>query len=491
MPSLDLFALELLLLQHGFFVLLLWRVHHRPRVTLKTCRHCTDLNRVHLFFQYLTPYLNPIKPLLEAAKAPRGRPPLDHFFQFCFLIWHAFFGEPDLAKSLRTFNRDPELQKLLRAPVIPYYQGTLHRFIQRVGKAQLEQIHIQLIRRCHQLGIVTGDVILFDGYPLYSYLNTQKCLSQKGLTPKHVARFFQRFQFPDLSDLLPPRRPHAIPHVDKWRQLLLCILGNYPSMKKCVQALRQNKYLMQAVGFQTRPLNSQDHYKYLRTLKLANLFVPVEQRILAALRTSPEFTALVGDWTQFKHLEELRGVLVSSHLRKDAGAKLSRCISKNEYYWGRTGKILVDQASNLVLWFDTTNTGSFEDGQFTKMLHQFHQAYGGIFHPSLVIGDPELDSPGKKQAVKLELGPHCHLWITGARGPFPHARRALARLRLEVERVIGRLETQFHLEHPRYLGPTAVRAHQHLIGIYQTLQALYLHQTSPGEGYGRIVPIRG
>jgi len=248
---------------------------------------------------------------------------------------------------------------------------------------------------------------------------------------------------------------------------------------------------MQAVGFRIRPLNSQDHYKYLRALKRANRFIPVEQRILAALRTHPEFTALVGDWAQFKNLEELRGVLVSSHLRKDAGAKLSRCITKKEYYWGRTGNILVDQASNLVLWFDSTNKGSFEDGQFAKMLHQFHLAYGNTFHPSLIVGDPELDSPGKKKAVETELGPHCHLWVTGARGPFPQARRALARLRLEVERVIGRLETQFHLEHPRYLGPTAVRAHQHLIGICQTLQALYHHQIAPDQGYGRIVPIRG
>lgn len=80
MPSLDLFALELLLLQQGFFVLLLWRVHQRPRVILKTCRHCTDLNRVRLFFQHLTPYLDPLKPLLEVAKAPQGRPSLDHFF---------------------------------------------------------------------------------------------------------------------------------------------------------------------------------------------------------------------------------------------------------------------------------------------------------------------------------------------------------------------------------------------------------------------------
>jgi hypothetical protein len=262
-------------------------------------------------------------------------------------------------------------------------------------------------------------------------------------------------------------------------------------MKKCVLALRQDAKLTQAVGFETRPLNSQDHQTYLRALKRAKLFTPVEQRMLAALRTSPEFTVLVGDWTSFEHLEELRGVLVSSYLRKDAGAKLSRCITKKEYYWGRTGKILVDQASNLVLWFDITNKGSFKDGLFAKMLHQFHQAYRDIFHPSLVIGDPELDSPGKKQAVKTELGPQCHLWVTGAREPFPHARRALARLRLEVERVIGRLETQFHLEHPRSLGPTAVPAHQHFIGICQTLQALYLHQTSPAQGYGRIVPIRG
>jgi hypothetical protein len=232
MPSFDLFALELLLLQQSFFVLLLWLVHRHPRVLLQTCRHCTNLSRVRLFFQLLLPYLNTLRPLLDAAKAPRGRPPLDHFFQFCFVIWHAFFGETPLAKSLRTFYRDPELQKILRAPVIPYYQGTLHRFIRRVGKAHLEQIHVQLIRKCYQLGIVTGDVLLFDGYPLYSDLNTQKCLSQKGLTPKYVTRFFHSFQFPDLSDLLPPLRPHAIPHADKWRQLLLCILGNYTSMKK-------------------------------------------------------------------------------------------------------------------------------------------------------------------------------------------------------------------------------------------------------------------
>ena len=120
-----------------------------------------------------------------------------------------------------------------------------------------------------------------------------------------MARFFHSFQFPDLSDLLPPLRSYAIPHADKWRQLLLCILGNYTSMKKCVQALRRDDNLMQAVGFTTRPLNSHDHQKYLRALKRAKLFIPVEQRVLATLRTTPEFTALVGNSDHLTQLEEL------------------------------------------------------------------------------------------------------------------------------------------------------------------------------------------
>ena len=60
-----------------------------------------------------------------------------------------------------------------------------------------------------------------------------------------------------------------------------------------------------------------------------------------------------------------------------------------------------------------------------------------------------------------------------------------------MERRFGLLDTQFYLEHPQCLGDNTARSYQHFIGFCQTLQALYLHHTTPNQGYCRIGQIRG
>jgi hypothetical protein len=477
--------------EHLLFIFLfyhfLWTKIHPVRVVL---RHAS-LVHIERFFVTISPFLERIYPILKESQAPLGRPPFDQAFQLRWFIWHLLFGEQTIELSLLKFNGWSELRDLLHCPKKTYYQSTLNRFLDRVGPVTLCKIHVALVLECLKLGLLKGMRLVIDGFPIPSYLSTQKCLKNPKLVIGECKEFFA--QLPLLKLVGQLRAAGMTGHLlaDCLRVFIFEVLWNMPSRTKAIKTIKEKEGLEAALEFPKRCPCVATYQKFVTALEALSRFGAIQKALIARVCSSPALAVKAGSLKAVKQFVQLRGLLSNSLPAKDSGTKLNYCASKKMTYWGRGGKILTDAESELPVLLGIQRDAAISEAEFTEFLQLFRASYGEAFPIEELVGDGEFAPEGYKEGTEKVLEVSLHSLEEEAGTKRKRLKPKWFKVRLTVERCISRLKCGFQVQAPRVMGERRVGAWVQLGGITKILCALAAGQWGRRDKIRSLRFIRG
>ena len=163
-----------------FLIVLYAKGEHWNKLYQQALMDSYSLERIRVFFQKLQPLFRLLYPLVDRLNKPHGRPATDRRFQLRFLFFWKFFCPGSPSNAVNRLNKSPELQQILEAPIKPYTRYSLRRFLQAVGEEGFIKMGLLVIAEMIRRRIVDFTKVLLDSFPIYSFLNTAKCLSLTG-----------------------------------------------------------------------------------------------------------------------------------------------------------------------------------------------------------------------------------------------------------------------------------------------------------------------
>jgi hypothetical protein len=359
----------------------------------------------------------------------------------------------------------------------------------------MKKIHVKLALFCIKLKIIAAKRLIIDGFPIFSYLNTLKCLRNEKIDLAQVTTFFRKLRDNiaalRLADILPKLKGNAIPHLDKLKVYLFQILWNMSSKKNCVATIKNVEGLEATLQFEKRCPCAVSYSTYVKAYESSKHFGELQRRLLQLLSTIDVLKDKVGSFSQIGKLEELRGIMSNPYAAKDVGARMNYSSSKRMAYWGRGGKVMCDGDSELPLLMGTWSSAVMGKEEVHKFIKEFKKHYGTFIHVKNLVGDGEFDIEGIDAMVKKELGAKARFTTAKLHNGIEEGKKWWNVFRIGVERCISRMTEKFGLEHPRLLGDESVELHTHLVGVCQLLQALAFHQMGFKDRIRSITLIRG
>ena len=196
-----------------------------------------SLERVRLFFQRLQPLFRILYPLVDRLDKRVGHLPTDRHFQLRFLFLWKFFLPIAPATAIDKFNKSPEMRQILEAPETDYTRWSLRRFLKAVGEEGFMKMGLLIITDLVKKGVLDLSQILLDSFPIYSFLNTAKCLRMPKFDMKMAQEFYQNLSLKHIIKLFPKQHWRAAPLADKIKAWIHHYLWDVPSAEKNYQLI--------------------------------------------------------------------------------------------------------------------------------------------------------------------------------------------------------------------------------------------------------------
>ncbi|MFX0093321.1 MAG: hypothetical protein ACFFBD_16315, partial [Candidatus Hodarchaeota archaeon] len=208
------------------------------------------LERIRRFFLTLKPVLKYLYRFIDRLNSPLGRPPTDYRFQFRFLLWWKFFEPRPLTAAVRRFNQSPELRKILDAPPGPYTRFAVYRFLKKLQNQIVPRMCLTVLLDFVRGGVLDFSRLIIDSYPVYSFLNTAKCLRMAKFDKSIAKRVFEVLGLKNIIELLPKAHGRAAPYEDKLKCWIHEYLWDIPSAKKCHRLVFGKENRQEILGIQ-------------------------------------------------------------------------------------------------------------------------------------------------------------------------------------------------------------------------------------------------
>jgi len=189
-------------------------------------------------------------------------------------------------------------------------------------------------------------------------------------------------------------------------------------------------------------------------------------RVLQLLRVPLKFK-------DFQKIEELSRVFHTPHRLKDRNITLNYCAAKDHHFMGRGDLLAI--FSSLELPFFVQLTARYKQNEqgivaFLKSLKWHHEKK---LQNVEVSADSEFGTPKVRNQLTNSLHATVHIPNYGRSKNQIELTSEQKTRRKSIERVIGRLETFFSLEHPPFLGSELVSLHTHLCVLCDLLLASF------------------
>lgn len=447
--------------------------------------------RVQRFFIEIEPVFQRFYPLLDRLKCHRGRPATNYRFQFRWMAWWKFFGPPNLQQAIRTFNQSKFLQNLLRAPSQLYSREIFHGFRKKLGTGTLERMQALLIQGFEHRGLLDWGILIVDSFPVKSFLNTVKCLKIPPLNYDQMAQFLATISLqPVLTRLHVSPRSRAKMQT-KLLALLVKAVWDLPSWGRGWNVLYGGKAKAQSIRLP---------YAYKAALSLKSIEPLLAKRpdraelerllVRAAVKALTRLKLKPATWSP-KTLNELNGCWHTPHRWRDPGISLYYCAAKHRYEFGRGGLLAILPGLELPIMVELTPKYKQSEASILNFFAQLKRRYGRRLRGVRVLGDSEFGLHSIRQAVQ-ELFQGTAIFPNYGRSGEPgEISKADRTLRKMVDRVIGRLDTTWHMETPRHLGTEYAGFHLQLCVLCDLLQVVFNLHLGNGAHPHAINPIRG
>jgi len=432
-----------------------------------------SLERIRQFFNTLQPVLKVLYLVVDKLDKKKGRKATDRRYQFRFVLWWKFFAPVPVQTAVERVNSSPELKQILGAPEKPYTRYSLRRFLQDLGEEGFLKMILLTVVILGKKGIINASKVVMDSFPVYSFLNSAKSLRMPKFDKKFAKQFFDTFSWQTITDLFPEQHWKAAPLVDKLKAYVHQYLWDVPSAAKNHALIFGKEKRRAVMGLQSGWKSSQTYRNFLSyVIRLPN-FGEIEQVILAEVkRVLAQLDALPAR-LKLGQLDDLRGVFHSSYRLKDHGASLGYCSAKDQTFFGRGGLLAILASHELPLLARLTAKYKQSEKGILAFLKDLRHYFNDLLTGATFYGDGEFGTASFKQAVQdlfKGIAVVDHYGNSTKKTPLTSDQK---RVRITVERVIGRLKILFHIENPPFLGNALVATHTQLCCACDLLLVTY------------------
>lgn len=447
--------------------------------------------RTERFFKEMNSIFKKFYPYLESLKQKRGRKPTDYCFQFRWLIWWRFFGSYILQKALREYNESEFLKKLLDGPAYEYTREQFHNFRKKLSPDIIEQWGTELILEIVNKNTSILKTIIMDSFPIKSYLNTQKCLKAPKIEFLDLKKFIDSLKLDDIIKLINNSPKMYSKIKTKLIVLLVKETWDLSSWNRAWKELTGNK--AKEVGISLPyPYKSISAVKSIEEdLKRIVKGKSIELYLLEKL--TPIIKNLVKKPPNFKlkTLSDLNFTWHKPHRARDPGISMYYCATKDENRFGRGGIILVSRLLEIPLLI--INTPKYKQGteSILNSIDKIKISFGKLFESSKLLADSEFGISDVLEALKAKITKFLAIPNYGASEEKNNLSKQDRDDRKTVERVLARLESNWHLEKPRHLGDEYVSFHVKLIRLCDILQILFNTKIDNTLHPHAFIPFRG
>lgn len=429
--------------------------------------------RVHRFFTELKPVFKSFEPHLKGLNALTGHPLTDVAFQLRWVVWWKFFGPRSLQQALRQFNEAEFLQAVLQAPPIKYTREIFHTFRKKLEEQALDPLTDQLIDMIDAKGLVDWSTAVVDSAPQKSYLNTQKCLKRPPIDYSVLTQFVKQISLEAVLTKLQVSIK-MLPRVEtKLMALLVKAIWDLASWNQCWKAL----YGKAAKKADLTPPYSYKTSQSLQqvtellagrpdTREIETLLVAAAVKTLGQLGHKPSAGAP-------QTLKDLNAWWYTPHRWKDPGISLYHCASKKTYQYGRGILLLVLKSLELPIFIMLTPKYKQSEQAILIFFKRVHQKYGKRLTQAKFLGDSEFGLSSVRDLITSKFKGRPIFPNYGASKEKVEIAKEDRDDRKLVERVLGRLVTNWDLERPRHVGEEFTRFHIKIAMFCDLLQVRF------------------
>ena len=429
--------------------------------------------RVQIFFTTIEPALKKIYKELKPLYCKRGRIPTDYCFQFRWLLWWKFFGSPVLAEALSHFNRNTNLRKILRAPDKQYTREIFHGFRKKLQECKLEQIQSILLKEIGKLHNINWDTVVIDSFPIDSYLNTSKCLNTPKIDYDEIKSFIDKLDLTSILNKLKisiKKRPNI---ETKLIALLVKYIWDFSSWDHCWRELYGNKAIKANIKLPRKYSCAASLRNIEKTLKGRTNRLEIEKELLTLVTSILQNSKYGKKNFKPKNLKELVLFIHKPHRFKDPGIVLSFCAAKNNHFFGRGGVIAAISDLELpIMAFLSTKYKQSEES-IIEFIKKLKKNFGEELKNSTVVADSEFGTKKSLHEFKKLTTSQIVIPKYGNSKKYGNNPRIFKKIRVMIERVIGRQVVQWQLEKPRHLGSGYSNFHIQLCILCDQFQVLF------------------
>ncbi len=457
-----------------FLLIVLYvRGNHWKKLYQQALLDSYSLERVRLFFQRLQPLLKMLYPLIDRLNKSMGRPATDRRFQLRFLFLWKFFLPIAPATAIDKFNKSPEMRQILEAPETDYTRWSLRRFLESVGEEGFIKMGLLIITDLVKKGVLDLSQILLDSFPIYSFLNTVKCLRMPKFDLEVAQEFYQHLSLAHIIKLFPKQHWKAAPLTDKIKAWIHHYLWDAPSVEKNHQLIFGQKKRMDFMGLEKGWKTAQTYRLFLEYVKQLKNYSEIEKTLITEVSRVLNLLAILPPKQQISSIDDLCSVFHQPPRLKDMGITLNYCSAKDQTFIGRGGLICGTTSLEIPLFLRVTSRYKLNEKGIITFLKELYSHFGELLKNSEIYGDAEFGTKAIKEVIEVILSAITLFERYGNSSDKSVLTPKQKTTRKTIERIIARLATYFQIEHPRFLGDELVPIHTQLYSLCDLLLVSY------------------
>ncbi|MHA1971621.1 MAG: hypothetical protein ACTSW1_01440 [Candidatus Hodarchaeales archaeon] len=457
----------------SFLTIAVVRAEHYRILYQEVFYDSQSLERVRNFFKKIEPALKSLYPIVDGLNKKRGRPATDRRFQLRFIIWWKFFAPLPQQTAVNRFNSSPELRKILGAPLNPYTRSSLRRFLKDLGEENMVKMTAKLLGKLLKKRMIDTSKVVLDSFQVYSYLNMQKCLRMPKFAVDFAKKFFQMLSLNDIVTLFPRQHKRSAPLNEKLKVLTHQYLWDIPSDRLNHTYIFGKRPRRDILRLEKGWKTVATYRNFLKLLKSLPNHLEVESAITNEVVRVLLLLGVKVENRVFTRLNDLRNVFHLSHRHKDPGITLNYCAAKDNHFIGRGGLLAVFPDLEIPFFSQITAKYKQNENGIITFLKALRQNFQSKLNHVTIYADSEF---GSKLVKKFLLDNISSRLVIDNYGPSTSKTFFSTNdlnIRKTIERVIGRLEINFSLEHPRLLGKDLVTIHTQLCVLCDLLLVLF------------------
>ncbi len=432
-----------------------------------------ELQRVQLFFETIKSPLKEIYKLLKPLNFKRGRKPTNYCFQFRWLLWWKFFGPRKLSRAIDIFNENDTLRKILCAPDKLHSREIFHGFRKKLNEGKLEQIQAVLLKKINNLHKLNFDTLVFDTFPINSPLNNSKCAKSPKRNFNDIKTFIDNLNLSPILNKLEISVKKRTNFETKFIALLVKTIWDFASWDQCHKDIYGKEALKANINLPKVYKSSNSLRDIEKFLKGCKKRLEIEKELLALASSVLRNCNIGKKNVKPRNIEELVLFIHKPHRFKDPGISLSYCAAKNNYFFGRGGIVAAINDLELPIMVSLTSKYKQSEESILEFLKKLNNNFGMMLKDTKVVADSEFGTKNiiqelKKLTTNEILIPRYRTNKKPNKNP-----KLFKKLRVLIERVIGRQHVQWHLEKPRHIGAVFSNFHIQSCIICDYLQVLF------------------